>query len=82
MFLITISNDIETNPGPRYQNNLFNFMTWNLNSLAKRNFERIELIEAHNSIFDYDIISICETSLNDTVELPKKLLDDYTFYIC
>ena len=52
-------------------------MNWNLNSLAKENFGRVQLIEAHNSIFNYDFISICETSLNDSVELPETLLDDY-----
>ena len=31
------------------------------------------------SIFNYDLISICETSLNDSVGLPETLLDDYTF---
>ena len=35
--------------------------------------------KAHNSIFNYDLISICETSLNDSVELPDTLLNDYTF---
>ena len=54
-------------------------MSWNINSLAKDNFKRVRLIEAHNSIFNYDLISICETSLNDSVELPETLLDDYTF---
>ena len=54
-------------------------MSWNLNSLAKDNFQRIRLIEAHNSIFNYDLISICETSLNDSVELPSTLLNDYPF---
>ena len=53
-------------------------MSWNLNSLAKDNFQRIRLIEAHNTLFNYDLISICETSLNDSVELPETLLDDYT----
>ena len=79
VFLIVISNDIHLNPGPHYNNNFFNFMSWNLNSLAKDNFQRIRLIEAHNSIFNYDLISICETSLNDSVELPSTLLNDYTF---
>ena len=37
------------------------------------------MIEAHNSLFDYDLISINETSLNNTVELPDTLLDNYTF---
>ena len=53
-------------------------MSWNV-SLAKDNFQRVRLIEAHNSIFNYDLISICETSLNDSVELPDTLLNDYTF---
>ena len=54
-------------------------MLWNLNPLAKDNFQRIRLIEAHNSLFNYDLISICETSLNDSVELPETLINDYTF---
>ena len=32
------------------------------------------LIEARN-----DLISICESSLDDSVELPETLLNDYTF---
>ena len=31
------------------------------------------------SIFDYDLISVCETNLDDPVELPETLLNDYTF---
>ena len=54
-------------------------MSWNVNSLAKDDFQRVTLIEAHNSIFYYDLISICETSLNDSVELPETLLKEYTF---
>jgi len=38
IFLILISNDIHVNPGPHYRENFFNFMSWNLNSLAKKNF--------------------------------------------
>ena len=77
--LIKLSNDIHVNPGPHYQNSFFNFMNWNLNSLAKDDFQRVQLIEAHNSLFNYDLISICETGLNDSVELPEVLLDDYKF---
>ena len=79
MVLIILSNDIHFNPGPEYQNNFLNFMSWNVNSLAKKQFHRVHLIEAHNSIFKYDLISICETSLNDSVEIPEPLLNDYTF---
>ena len=67
------------NPGPHYQSNFFNFMSWNLNALAKDNFQRVRLIEAHHSIFNYDVIAFCETSLNDSVDVPEILLNDYTF---
>ena len=78
-FLIILANDIHVNPGPHYQNNFFTFMTWNVNSLAKNDFERVQLIEAHNSLFNYDLISICETALDDSIELPDPLLNEYTF---
>ena len=67
VILIILANDVNLNPGPQFHNNFFNFMTWNLNSLAKDDFQRVRLIEAHNSIFNYDLISVCETSLNDSV---------------
>ena len=54
-------------------------MSWNVNSLAKEEFQRVRFIEAHNSIFNYDMISICETNLNDSVVLPESLLNLYTF---
>ena len=57
----------------------FTFMYWNANSIVKDNFQRFRLIEAHNSIVNYDLISICETSLNDSIKLPDILLNDYTF---
>ena len=31
------------------------------------------------SIFNYNLISVCETNLDDSVELPESLLKDYTF---
>ena len=79
LLLILLSNDIELYPGPQYHENFFSFMNWNLNSFAKNNFERVQLIEAHNSVFNYDLISLCETSLNESIEVPNPLLNDYTF---
>ena len=49
LILILLSNDVHLNPGPHIQNNFFNFMSSNVNSLAKDNFQRVSLIEAHNS---------------------------------
>ena len=77
--LILLANDIEFNPGPQYHENFFSFMNWNVNSLRKNDFQRVQLIEAHNSVFDYDLISLCETSLSDSFEIPDPLMDDYTF---
>ena len=57
IILIILSNDIHLNPGPS-----INIMSWNVNSFAKEEFQRVRLIEAHNSIFNYDMISLCETS--------------------
>ena len=54
-------------------------MNWNVNSLVNDNFRRVQAIEAHNTLFNYDLISICETSLNDSIEIPDPLLNDYTF---
>ena len=75
ILLIILSNDVQLNPGPSPQS--FNFMTWNVNSIAKDNFECVGLIEALNSIFNYDLISLGET--NEPVELPETLLNNYTF---
>ena len=77
--VIYLRHDISKNPGPHFQNNYFNFMSLNLNSPAKDNFPRISLIEAHTSLFNYDLVSICEISIKDSVELPETLLDEYTF---
>ena len=78
---IILSNDVETNPGD-FVNNIFSFCNWNLNSLVKDNFYRVKLLEAHNSFHNYDLISICETSLDDTVELPDVMLENYNFVSC
>ena len=77
--LILLSNDVHKNPGP-FQNSYFSFMSWNCNSIAKDDFHRVRLLEVQNSIFNYDLISLCETSLNDSVEIPDDFFDnEYTF---
>ena len=53
VILILLLNDVHLNPGPHFQNNFFIFMSWNVNSLANDNFQRVSLIEAHNSVFNY-----------------------------
>ena len=36
-------------------------------------------MESHNSLFNYDFISLCETRLNDSVELPDTLLGNFVY---
>ena len=79
--LILLANDIELNPGPLIQNQFLSFMNWNINSPVKDHFGRVGLIEAHNTIFDYDLISICETNLTDSIEIPEPLLKTIILYL-
>ena len=38
ILLIILSNDIHLNPGPNFQTNVLNVMSWNVNSSVKDNF--------------------------------------------
>ena len=85
--IIILSSDIETRPGPcprahcrGFTDGFLSFCNWNLNTLIKNDFERVAFIEAHNSLYKYDIISLCETSLNGDVKLPDNILKGYRFF--
>ena len=54
----------------------FSFCNWNLNTLSKDEFFRVSLINAHNSIHNYDI-SLCETSLSNSEFVPDNILQGY-----
>ena len=87
--LIILSSDIETNPGPNssgtaapangFSNRFFSFCNWNVNTHSKDEVQRVSQLEAHNTFFQYDIISLCETSLNETTKVPENLLEGYQF---
>ena len=40
---------------------------WNLDSLPARDFSRIPVIEGLQSIHDFDLFAICESSLHDLI---------------
>ena len=40
----------------------------------------ISLLEAHNTLFKYDIISLCETSLSDDIKVPDNALPGYIYH--
>ena len=80
--ILLLSSDVHPNPGPttpRHQSGFLSFCNWNLNTLSKNNFQRVTLLEAHNSEFNYDIISLCETSLTDETPVPDDILPGYRY---
>ena len=69
---LILSSDVHPNPGPMKPSNNFyggflSFCNWNLNTLSKENFYRISLLEADNVSYNYDIISLCETTILDKI---------------
>ena len=73
-----LSGDVEENPGPN--SGVFQFCTWNLNSIIDHDFLRVSLLEAYNSVYDYDFIAITETHLETKVMNDSKLnIDGYIF---
>ena len=81
---LVVCPDIHPNPGPAHSNNFtggfLSFCNWNLNTLSKEDFYRITLLEAHNTQYNYDIISLCETSLDDATTVPD--MPGYKFHSC
>ena len=87
--VLSLSNDISENPGPSYplqtssdHISYFPFCNWNLNTLGKGDFSRINLLNAHNSIYKYDIISLCETNLGIDEHVPENSLPGYLYHPC
>ena len=72
---ILLSGDVEKNPGPE----TLDFCTWNLNSITAYDFVRVSLIEAYNSVYNYDMIGVVETHLDSTIDESRLVLDGYTF---
>ena len=72
---ILLSGDVEVNPGPE----TLDFCCWNLNSISAYEFLRVSLIEAYNSVYDYDLIGIVETHLDSTIDEDKLVINGYTF---
>ena len=73
--LLLLCGDVELNPGPE----TLNFCCWNLNSLTAYNYLRLSLIEAYNSVYDYDLIGAFETHLDSSAEEEKLILNGYSF---
>ena len=76
-FLILLSGDIETNPGPKpISEQSFSICRWNLNSISAHSYTKISILTAYILVHSFDIICLCETYLNS-----ETLTDDQNLEI-
>ena len=66
-FLLLLKHgDVEINPGPKKkETRFFSCLHWNVNSILAHN--KLTLLEAYNTIHQYDILCISETYLDSSV---------------
>ena len=69
-----MSGDVETNPEPE----TLDFCTWNLNSIYAHDSLRVSLLEAYNSVCNYDLIGIVESHLDKSIDETRLALNGYT----
>ena len=62
--MISLSGDVEVNPGPRTKvNNTFSVCRWNLNSTSAHNYSKVSLLKAYLTVHHFDIVCSSETYL-------------------
>ena len=69
--------DIELNPGPIKRSSCSNISVchWNLNSITAHNFAKIDLLQAYNTIHQYDMINLSESYLDASVSFDNDNLN-------
>ena len=69
MLILLTCGDIESNPWPRRSDSCYSFSIchWNLNSMTARNFEKINLLEAYNTIKKFYVICLSESYLDSSI---------------
>ena len=64
---ITLSADVETNPGPKRNcTETFSFCHWNLNSISSHDYVKIFLLRAYITVHIFDIICLSEMYLDSS----------------
>ena len=62
---ITLSSDVETNPGPKGNSTeTFSFCHWNLNSISSHDYVKIFLLKTYITVHKFDIMCLSETYLD------------------
>ena len=70
MLILLICDDTESNSGPRRRDSCYNFSVChcNLNSMTAHNFEKINLLEVHNTNSKFNVICLSESYLDSFIE--------------
>ena len=70
------SGDIEIQPGPI--KNALKFCHWNLNSVLAHDRIKISLLEAYNSVYNYDILVLGETYLSGDISHDETFIEGFS----
>ena len=70
------SGDIEIQPGPI--KNALKFCHWNLNSVLAHDRIKISLLEAYNSVYNYDILVSGETYLSGDINHDEAFIEGFS----
>ena len=62
---LILSGNVLENPCPNDYN--LKFFHWNLDSITAHDKTKISLIEAFNSVFNYDLLAISDTRLDRSI---------------
>ena len=63
---ISLSGDVEVNPGPITKSN-----NWNLNIISAHNYLKVSILKAHLTIDKFDIVCLSKTCLNSNTALDN-----------
>ena len=75
--IISLSGDIDINPGPKLNelNWCFSICHWNLHSISAHMFTKVSLLSVYSSVHKFDIICLSKTYLNSKTPSDDKNLE-------
>ena len=83
IFLITLSGDVELNPGPKCKAaQTLSICHWNLNSICAHNFTKLSLLRAYVNIHKFDIVCFSETYLDSSISDESLKISEYYLIRC
>ena len=81
-FLILLSGDIETNPGPKaISGQSFSICHWNLNSISAHKYTKISPVTAYALVPNVDIICLSVTNFNSETSTDDQNLKISGYYM-